>query len=133
MSLSIFSRACFRLSAFLSFLADNLFALTICLFRAVFSRSFFWLCFSALASGYLFSPHFLAGYGSSALFSEFCSPALSSELSVHLRYLAGYLLPRARLAGYPFSGAFLSVICFPALSCRLPVFPRFLAGYVSSR
>ena len=133
MGLSIFSRACFRLSVFLSFLADILFALTFCQFRAMFSRSSFWLCFSALASGYLFSPHFLAGYGSSraifrflftrAIFRVICSPALSCRLPISPRSACRLSVFRRFLASHLFSRAFSPVTCFPALSRRLCVFP----------
>lgn len=121
MSLSISSRACLRLSVFLSFLVDHLFALTLCLFRAIcFPALHCWLCFSALASGYLFSPHLLAVCASSrANFRVVCFPALSCRLSFFPRYLAGFLCSRAF---FPFT-------CFPALSCRLCVFPRYLAGF----
>lgn len=125
MCLSISSRACFRLSVFPCFLADHLFALTFCLFRAIcFPALSCWLCFSALASGYLFSPHLLAVCASSrANFQVVCFPPLFCRLSIFLPYLAGFLCSRA----------FFPVTRFPALSCRLPVFPRFLPGYLFSR
>lgn len=121
MSLSISSRACFRLSVFPSFLADHLFALTFCLFRAIcFPALSCWLCFSALASGYLFSLHLLAVCASSrANFRVVCFPALSCRLSFFPRYLAGFLCSRA----------FFPVTCLRALSCRLCVFPWYLAGF----
>lgn len=108
MCFSIFFRACFRLSVLPSFLAGYLLALTFCLFGAMcFPALSCWLCFSAIASAYLFSRTFL---------SVICFP----------HFLAGYVPSRS----------FFPVICLPALSfCRFRVmcFERFLAGSVSSR
>lgn len=119
MCFSIFFRACFRLSVLPSFLAGYLLALTFCLFGAMcFPALSCWLCFSAIASAYLFSrtflsvicfPHFLAGYVSSRTFLPVMYlPAVSSRLFVYPRYLSAGL-------GLCVLSAFLSVLSFPAL------------------
>lgn len=126
MCFSIFFRACFRLSVLPSFLAGYLLALTFCLFRAMcFPALSCWLCFSAIASAYLFSrtflsvicfPHFLAGYVSSRTFLPVMYlPALSSRLFVYLRYLAGYLFTLSTGLGLCVLSAFLPVLSLPAL------------------
>ena len=151
MCFSILFRACFRLAVVPKLPCQPAICLPLlsaCLGLSVFPL-FLAVCFSALVSDYLFSPHFLAGYASPraifriiyifprAFLPVNYFPTQSCRLSIFPRFLAGYVSSRAILRGYLFfpryladyiiSRAFLSVICFPALSSRLCI------GYVFSR